>query len=556
MAAGSASTGAGTAGTPGTPSSSYYMPWQSVPIDVAVWEWQDEFGNWRPYSGGVCNYIEQCLQFQQQHKGASGNASTCISLGQADPQLTPYSIDIPSMMQFRQGTGTMRSVRRHIYPQHTAPGKGIQWEWQGDDGSWTVYEMNLCIFLEDCYAGGHQRVDLSSLGFHYIIDFVFLIQINKKTGFQRKIQRRFDTPYPVTSAMGPVHKAVACTCQQCLSSNGVGPIHSRSRHSTMNIATPAALHSSGRTPSLGSPGFVPYLKPTPGAKLASRQHTSTTWGQLTPAQIGAQGPVPAPLPSTSNGTSVQTIPVQMHRPSKIKQAIAESTNDPESVVKKYMDNLDSPLDEDCIICMEKLASPSGYSDVVESKTIQSHAVGKLKQCAHSFHILCMLAMYNNGNKDGSLQCPACKTIYGEKTGTQPKGKMEIYSIHRSLPGHPDCGAIQIVYTIPPGIQGPEHPNPGKPYTARGFPRHCYLPASSKGRLVLELLQVAWNRRLIFTVGVSSTTGEGDTVVWNEIHHKTEMSSNISGHGYPDPKYLDNVLAELAAQGVTQDCLSK
>ncbi|KAJ1185239.1 hypothetical protein NDU88_002033 [Pleurodeles waltl] len=554
MAAGSASTGTGTAGTPGTPSTSYYMPWQSVPIVVAVWEWQDEFGNWRPYSGGVCNYIEQCLQFQQQSKGASGNASTCISLGQADYRLTPYSIDIPSMMQFRQGTGTMRCVRRHIYPQHTAPGKGIQWEWLGDDGSWTAYEMNLCIFLEDSYASGHQKVDLASQGFHYTIDFVFLIQINKKTGFQRKIQRRFDTPYPVTSAMGPIHKAVACTCHQCLTSNGVGPIHSRSRHSTVNIAASAASHGSGRTPSLGAPGFVPYLKPTPGAKLASRQQANTTWGQLPPAQIGAQGP--APVPSTSNGTSAQTLPIQMQRHSKIKQALAESTNDPESVVKKYMDNLDSPPDEDCIICMEKLASPSGYSDAVESKTIQPYAVGKLKQCAHSFHILCMLAMYNNGNKDGSLQCPACKTIYGEKTGTQPKGKMDIYSIPRSLPGHPDCETIQIVYTIPPGIQGPEHPNPGRPYTARGFPRHCYLPNNSKGKLVLNLLRVAWNRRLIFTVGVSSTTGEGDTVVWNEIHHKTEMCSNISGHGYPDPRYLDNVLAELAAQGVTEDCLSK
>lgn len=71
---------------------------------------------------------------------------------------------------------------------------------------------------------------------------------------------------------------------------------------------------------------------------------------------------------------------------------------------------------------------------------------------------------------------------------------------------------------------------------------------------MELLKVAWNRRLIFTVGTSSTTGESNTVVWNEIHHKTEMT-NLSGHGYPDPNYLDNVLAELAAQGVTEDCLS-
>lgn len=74
--------------------------------------------------------------------------------------------------------------------------------------------------------------------------------------------------------------------------------------------------------------------------------------------------------------------------------------------------------------------------------------------------------------------------------------------------------------------------------------------------VLELLKVAWKRRLIFTVGTSSTTGESNTVVWNEIHHKTEMDTNLSGHGYPDPNYLDNVLAELAAQGVTEDCLRK
>lgn len=70
--------------------------------------------------------------------------------------------------------------------------------------------------------------------------------------------------------------------------------------------------------------------------------------------------------------------------------------------------------------------------------------------------------------------------------------------------------------------------------------------------MLRLLKIAWNRRLIFTVGSSSTTGEHGTVVWNEIHHKTEPFSNHSGHGYPDPSYLDNVLAELAAHGVTED----
>jgi len=69
--------------------------------------------------------------------------------------------------------------------------------------------------------------------------------------------------------------------------------------------------------------------------------------------------------------------------------------------------------------------------------------------------------------------------------------------------------------------------------------------------VLELLAEAWRRRLTFTVGTSATTGEPNTVVWNEIHHKTSVH-NDRGHGYPDPNYLDNVVAELAAQGVEDD----
>ena len=70
-----------------------------------------------------------------------------------------------------------------------------------------------------------------------------------------------------------------------------------------------------------------------------------------------------------------------------------------------------------------------------------------------------------------------------------------------------------------------------------------------GVQVLKLLKIAWERRLTFTIGTSVTTGATDTVVWNEIHHKTESSSNYSGHGYPDPNYLDNVLMELSLQGV-------
>lgn len=38
----------------------------------------------------------------------------------------------------------------------------------------------------------------------------------------------------------------------------------------------------------------------------------------------------------------------------------------------------------------------------------------------------------------------------------------------------------------------------------------------------------------------------------QVHHKTEFGSNLTGHGFPDPGHLDNVLEELRAQGITED----
>ncbi|NXT02753.1 DTX2 ligase, partial [Jacana jacana] len=564
---------------------------------VAVWEWQDEFGRWRPYRGNVCSYIEQVFQASQQKGQRSGSGLvSSIPLGHADPVLAPYVIDIPSLTQFRQDTGTMRPVRRHLFPRDSAAGQGIVWEWQNDEGGWSPYEMNVCIFLEEARATNHQRVDLGPLGYNYEVDFVAQVQTNKTTRFRRSIQRRLDAPYPVTASPAALHTGVACSCQQCWLNSGTGPITTRYRHSMINFPNSSTTHQvSGRTASVSSSsvGFVPYNKPT----LSGARSTPRLNAQSTLALPQAGGPSTG-LPA-SNGVSSPNLPVKMSKHSKVNQALAGMTailmsaaglpvhltcvpqaatthkatkkhssvkegrkvskkatpTEPEAVVKKYLEEVKgSPADEDCIICMEKLSSPSGYSDTCEGSTIKPETVGRLTNCQHSFHMLCMLAMYSNGNKDGSLQCPSCKTIYGEKTGIQPKGKMEVSTFPRSLPGHKDCGTIQIVYHISRGIQGPEHPNPGMPYTARGFPRYCYLPDNEKGRKVLELLRVAWKRRLIFTVGTSNTTGESNTVVWNEIHHKTEMDTNLSGHGYPDPNYLDNVLAELAAQGVTEDCL--
>ncbi|KAB5522611.1 hypothetical protein PHYPO_G00161520 [Pangasianodon hypophthalmus] len=543
---------------------------------AVVWEWQDDTGSWRPYSGQVSCFIEQCLQ----HHRSAGPAVTTISLGQSDPSLAAYIIDIPSLKQFRQDTGKIRSVRRSVVHQSSALGNGVLWEWANDEGGWTAYETRTSSFLERSYLARQTTADLGPQGHNYLVDFTSLEQVNKNSGYRRRVRRQTGTPYPPAAASGTgsvIHSGPACTCQQCLSH---GPMPGRSRHSFSAGAGPSSAYS-------------PYpRRPLSVGNMA--------WGgPWSPAATSmAQPPGPAQsFPATPNGLSIPSIPLQLNGSSSVSAALAgmasilmsatglgvrfmtspsgrpnqaqassvkrakrqhrTAAQKPEEVIKKYMEEVRVIPDEDCMICMERLSCPSGYdSPEGGSQALQPSTVGKFTKCGHTLHMLCMLAMYNNGNKDGSLQCPSCKTIYGEKTGTQPKGKMEIYSIPQSLPGHPDCGTIQIIYNIPPGIQGAEHPNPGQPYTCRGFPRFCFLPDNDKGRKVLELLKVAWTRRLIFTVGTSNTTGEPDTVVWNEIHHKTEMMSNVSGHGYPDPNYLDNVLAELAAQGVTEDCLKR
>ncbi|XP_026068166.1 putative E3 ubiquitin-protein ligase DTX2 isoform X3 [Carassius auratus] len=527
-------------------SSSSGVPGQAQPMAV-VWEWQDDLGFWRPYTGQVSSYIEQSLQ-----RGAN---SSGISLAQADPSLSAYIIDIPNLKQFRQDTGKMRAVRRSLFPQSSALGSGVLWEWASDEGGWTAYEIRTSILLEHSYQAGQATADLSSHGYNYIVDLTALEQVNKSTSFRRRVRRQGSVPYPLASG-SVIHSGPACTCHQCMSnSSAAGPMLSRSRHSFTagQASRPSLQPQHGRLPATSSSSaYSPYPR-----RPLSMGNLLWNGPWSTPTSVAHPSGPPQAFGHHANGLSIPTIPLHMNGSSNVNSALAAPAQKPEEVIKKYMEEVPVVPDEDCIICMERLSCPSGYEVPAEcSQSLQPNTVGKLTKCAHTFHMLCMLAMYNNGTKDGSLQCPSCKLIYGEKTGTQPKGKMEIYSIPQSLPGHPDCGTIQIIYNIPPGIQGPEHPNPGQPYTCRGFPRFCFLPDNDKGRKVLELLKVAWTRRLIFTVGTSSTTGEPDTVIWNEIHHKTEMMSNVSGHGYPDPNYLDNVLSELASQGVTEDCLKR
>ena len=63
-----------------------------------------------------------------------------------------------------------------------------------------------------------------------------------------------------------------------------------------------------------------------------------------------------------------------------------------------------------------------------------------------------------------------------------------------------------------------HPDPGNFY--HGITRTAYLPDNKEGNEIQTLLQIAFERKLVFTIGRSRTTGKEGVITWNDIHHKT------------------------------------
>uniref|UniRef100_A0A3P8SSK9 E3 ubiquitin-protein ligase n=1 Tax=Amphiprion percula TaxID=161767 RepID=A0A3P8SSK9_AMPPE len=182
-------------------------------------------------------------------------------------------------------------------------------------------------------------------------------------------------------------------------------------------------------------------------------------------------------------------------------------------------------DETCPICM----------DVFTNKQ-------QLK-CKHEFCKGCL----QRAEESLGPTCPVCKDVFGVIEGDQPDGRMTWTTYVMQLPGFTDCGTIVITYDIPSGIQTGKHPKPGQRYA--GITRTAYLPDNKEGKEVLQLLKQAFDQKLIFTIGMSRTTGMDNQVTWNDIHHKTSTVGGPQSFGYPDPNYLSRVREELKAKGI-------
>ncbi|XP_078600812.1 uncharacterized protein LOC144875911 [Branchiostoma floridae x Branchiostoma japonicum] len=247
-----------------------------------------------------------------------------------------------------------------------------------------------------------------------------------------------------------------------------------------------------------------YLHSTPGYPGS---------GDLTQTYPGASGT----QPSQSHSTYWQTQPSNSRNTSSFSSPRASSASSASG---------SSDKGDTCPICLCDFTGPVTTT-----------------RCKHEFCTDCLdSALKLSG------QCPICKAVIGRLKGNQPPGTMTHRTDYiNSLPGYESYSTIEIHYEFRSGIQGPEHPNPGKHYT--GTSRRAYLPDNSDGQEVLRLLKRAFDSRLVFTIGTSATTGLTDTVVWNDIHHKTSKYGGPNSYGYPDPQYLTRVKEELAAKGI-------
>ncbi|XP_004712362.1 E3 ubiquitin-protein ligase DTX3L [Echinops telfairi] len=186
---------------------------------------------------------------------------------------------------------------------------------------------------------------------------------------------------------------------------------------------------------------------------------------------------------------------------------------------------DKEEDNICSICR----------DIITNKKV-------LPKCKHEFCTRCI-----DKAMTYKPTCPVCLTFYGVQTGNQPEGTMTVTKLSQSLPGYKSYETIKICYKMIGGIQTKDHPNPGRTYSATV--RNAYLPDNEEGRDVLRMLRTAFERKLIFTVGQSQTTGASSAITWNDIHHKTSMDGGPQCFGYPDPLYLSRVKEELKAKGI-------
>ena len=149
------------------------------------------------------------------------------------------------------------------------------------------------------------------------------------------------------------------------------------------------------------------------------------------------------------------------------------------------------LDDDCVICMEKLK--------------KRRKCAALSKCKHVFHKQCLELAFKS-----KPQCPVCRISVGEAQGKSPSGTMTVFVSPIRCSGFSE-DSITITYNMPSGTQMSYHDNPNTRHSSKFV--SGYLPYNNDGRALLKRLKFAFMHGLTFTVGTSATSGQTNQITW-------------------------------------------
>jgi len=190
----------------------------------------------------------------------------------------------------------------------------------------------------------------------------------------------------------------------------------------------------------------------------------------------------------------------------------------------------------CTICLESLQTED---DGKRRKRANAGRPVVQLSCGHAFHEACLARWFEERRN-----CPACKRRFGHLVGRQPRIGTMSWHLDSTLrlPGNLDCFTIVINFNFPPGVDGMAQ-------RYRGRSQRAYLPHDERGKLLLELYQVAFKRRVLFDLHVSTGSDDKYWPAFN-IHLKTQVNGGPEHFGFPDDGYFHRAMEELKENGVT------
>lgn len=160
-------------------------------VVVVVWEVESTADKYVAYSPSVSQHLER----------AYAKHLTQVRLGDSDINLSEFYVNLRTMRQCTENTTEQLNVRRQFYSPSSPLGKGIKWEFAGNLMSqWHLYDIDVQCIIEDGWANGNNKIDLSTTYSHlpYVIDFCSMIQIKKPSGPINPIRRTTQPLYPLT----------------------------------------------------------------------------------------------------------------------------------------------------------------------------------------------------------------------------------------------------------------------------------------------------------------------------------------------------------------------